>query len=634
MLSDDFVSAYVGREPDWGFNGLGRVVYKRTYARPTDDGGTEEWWQTVRRVVEGAQAIGAGLDEDEERSLYDHMFHLRGLPAGRMLWQMGTPNNERLGGDSLVNCWFVDVARPSDLSWMFERLMLGGGVGFSVNGAGRLGIPAPSVVEHRPTDPDVDFIVPDNRAGWAQLIERVLALYLGGGGRLTYSTLAVRPAGAPISTFGGTASGPGILVDGVAAICGVLDRAAAEGRHLTSVDVLDVANIIGSIVVSGNVRRSAQIALGEPGDGDFLRAKRWDLGGVPNHRAMSNNSLYLDDPADLGPDFWDGYRGVGEPYGLFNLQASRRWGRTGEERPDPSIAGTNPCAEIGLADRESCNLAEVFLPRIRSAAELREVAGLLYKVQKAVAAMPYLDPVSDDVTSRNMRLGLGVTGLAQAGAERLSWLSDGYEYLRALDASWSRLRGWPESVRLTTVKPSGTLSLLAGVTPGVHPGFSRYHVRRVRMSSADPLVDWCRRSGYPVEPARGFDGEDDPATSVVEFPCEFPAGTVVAEDVGAIDQLRMQARAQRDWADNAVSVTVYYRPEELPAIQEHIAANWGTIKSVSFLPLQDHGFDQAPLEAIDEAEYRRRLAAVAAADGDLGDGELGLECDGGACPVR
>src|SRR5690606_10484283 len=299
--------------------------------------------------------------------------------------------------------------------------------------------------------------------------------YLRGGGRLTYSTLVVRPAGAAISTFGGVASGPGILVDGVAGICAVLDAAAAAGRALTSVEVLDIANIIGSIVVSGNVRRSAQIALGSPSDGEYLAAKRWDLGNVPNHRAMSNNSVYVRHPLELGPDFWATYGGNGEPYGLFNLEASRSLARARDRtRPDGSISGTNPCAEIGLADRESCNLAEVFLPRVRSAAEFRDVSALLYKVQKAVAAMPYLDRASEAVAHENMRLGLGVTGIAQADAGRLSWLSDGYDHLRALDAAWSRRRGWPESVRLTTVKPSGTLSLLAGVTPGVHPGFARY----------------------------------------------------------------------------------------------------------------------------------------------------------------
>src|SRR5690606_6455611 len=127
------------REPEWGFNGLGRIVFKRTYARPVPaEGRTEEWWETVRRVVEGAQAIGAGLTEAEAERLYDHMFHLRGVLGGRMLWQLGTENNTRIGGDSLVNCWFVDLQRPEDFSWLFERLMLGGGVGFSVTNPQRL----------------------------------------------------------------------------------------------------------------------------------------------------------------------------------------------------------------------------------------------------------------------------------------------------------------------------------------------------------------------------------------------------------------------------------------------------------------------------------------------------------------
>ena len=182
----------------------------------------------------------------------------------------------------------------------------------------------------------------------------------------------------------------------------------AVDRHLTSVEVLDIGNIIGSVVVAGNVRRSAEIALGRPDDIDYLNAKRWDLGTIPMHRSMSNNSVVVDTIDELPEEFWDGYNGNGEPYGLFNLEASRTFGRTSEVRPDPSIVGTNPCAEIGLANRESCNLSEVFLPNVSSEEEFVDITRLLYKVQKAIAALPYLDRESDDITSQNMRLGLSL----------------------------------------------------------------------------------------------------------------------------------------------------------------------------------------------------------------------------------
>ena len=644
MLSDNFVREYEGRSPEWGFNGLGWVVFKRTYARPIlDEAGklvrTEEWHETVRRVVDGAEAIGAELTEAEAERLFDYIWNLKGTVGGRMLWQLGTANNERLGGDSLVNCWYCNISDVSDFGWMFERLMLGGGVGFSVTSPEKLGVVRQGTVTYLGDAHDADFIVPDKREGWADLLMRTIRCYLPKRETdyegFSYSTALIRPEGAPIKTFGGVASGPGILVEGVEKIAGILDKAV--GRHLTSVEVLDIANVIGSIVVSGNVRRSAQIALGSADDADYLNAKDWGSGHIPAYRAMSNNSVYVSSIDELPEAFWDGYLGNGEPYGLVNVEAAQKYRRAGHVDFDVTIEGFNPCAEIPLAHRESCNLAEVFLPRIESREEFEELARLLYKVQKAVAALPYLDPESDRITSQNMRLGLGVSGVLQATAEQQGWLSPVYESLLGFDRYWSAINGWPESRRLTTVKPSGTLSLLAGVTPGAHPGFSEFHIRRVRMAANDPLVQWAQGKGYRWEFQRDFEGNEDPRTAVIEFPAAFPEGTVVAEDLDAIDQLEVVRRLQRDWADNAVSVTVYYEKEELPSIRAYLAENWGDFKSVSFLLKSDHGFDQAPLEAISREQYETMVGAIHEHEVHISSGIselLDADCVGGACPIR
>lgn len=647
-LSDEFVAKYAelertGHHPLLeSFNGLGYVVYKRTYARPIYDGDkvhrTEEWHETVQRVVNGAQDIGAGLTEFEAARLYDHIWNLRGFPGGRMLWQLGTENIDRLGGDSLVNCWYVDLHSVEDFVWMFNRLMLGGGVGFGVYGIERMGFVAnPDAVMGaiRQDGFDVDFIVPDNREGWGELLQRAMQAHLDGTS-FTYSTDAVRPEGAPIKTFGGKASGPEELVLGVDKIQDIMS--GARGRALTTVEALDIANIIGSIVVSGNVRRSAQIAIGSAVDEDFLMAKRWDLGGIPNYRAMSNNSVAVARYEDIPNLFWEGYHGNGEAYGLVNIWAAQKYGRQGELAVDESVRGFNPCAEIPLAHRESCNLAELVLPRMENAKQMKDVATLLYKVQKAVAALPYLDPTSDAITNKNMRLGLGVTGVAQATEEQLGNLDETYKWLKAFDQMWSEQRQLPESVRLTTVKPSGTLSLLAGVTPGGHPGYSEYHIRRVRMAANDPILEWCQNRGYHWEWQRDYDGSEDRKTAVVEFPVQLPEAALVAEEMSALDQLRLQARLQAEWADNAVSVTIYYRPEELEAIQYYLRTHWGKIKSVSFLLHQDHGFDQAPMEAIDESQYRDMLAKVQDVT-NLAQGAgvselMDADCVGGACPIR
>jgi len=632
-LTEAFLNPYSQKTPPWGFSGLGYIVYKRTYARiiNEDTGATENWVQTCQRVIDGANEIGAELSDDESERMFDYMFNLKGMPGGRMLWQLGTLNNFRLGLDSLCNCWFVDIKDSSDFAWMFERLMLGGGVGFSILHPQRLGVVRQGSVDNHDVS-DADYIVPDKREGWSECLLRAINTYLGSKDdptEFSYSTQLIRPAGAPIRTFGGTASGPGILVEGITKICGVLNDAV--GRNLTSVEVLDICNIIGSVVVAGNVRRSAEIALGSPYDVDFLSAKRWDLGDIPHHRAMSNNSIVTSNIAGIPEVFWEGYHGNGEPYGLFNLDASRKYGRRNEIREDKSIEGTNPCAEIGLANRESCNLAEIMLPNIESQEELIDIAKLLYKIQKAVSALPALDRESDEITSKNMRLGLGVTGVTQS-LEKLEWLSPTYEALRDFDRHWSTYKEWPISVRLTTIKPSGTLSLLAGVTPGIHPGYSTHHIRRVRMAATDPLLDYCQERGYHIEWVH-----NDARTKVVEFPCEFPKDTTVAADMSAIDQLELQCKVQELWADNAVSVTVYIKPEELEDVQRFLEENWTTMKSVSFLLHNEHGFDQAPLEEITLQRYEEMLSRINNKDVLVGAGISELlddDCATGACPIR
>lgn len=646
-LDNEFVEKYADKERSGNhplldsFNGLGYVVYKRTYARPIYDSEgsihrTEEWHETVRRVVEGANRVGARLEYHELEKLFDLIWNLKCFPAGRMLWQLGTDNMDRLGGDSLVNCWFVDIKSVDDFVWLFERLMLGGGVGFNVTHGEYLGVVSKG--EAVLTDGfDVDYVVTDNREGWGELLRKVLDANFRGR-KFTYSVDGVRPEGTPIRTFGGVASGPGILVDGISRIQSIFDN--ANGRVLTSVEILDIGNIIGSIVVSGNVRRSAQIAIGESDDVAFLEAKRWDLGGIPSHRAMSNNSVVVKDFADLRliEKFWQGYKGNGEPYGLLNLETAQQYGRMGEKNYDITIRGFNPCAEIPLANRESCNLSELVLPKLKSLAEARDAAVLLYKIQKAVAAMGYLDPTSNAITSENLRLGLSVTGVMQASDEQKGWLSDIYEHLKTVDHWWSATREWNESKRLTTVKPSGTLSLLGGVTPGGHPGFSEFHVRRVRMSANDPILDWCRDRGYPWEWVQTFEGEADVRTAVVEFPVQLPSHTVFADEMSAIDQLETVRWLQREWADNAVSITVYYEADELLEIQDYLVDHWSEFKSLSFLLKTDHGFAQAPLEAITEEEYHERVDKVEHTHQYatvLGLSELlDDDCATGACPVR
>jgi ribonucleoside-triphosphate reductase len=627
-------------ETPWGSTGY--ITFKRTYARRLKEVGeeTEEFKDTVDRVIRACdKQLKVGFSSEEENRLREILLSLKGIVAGRFLWQLGTKTVDSLGLASLQNCAVTLVNEPiRPFTWAMDMLMLGSGVGYNIQREYVYELPkAKRVKIVRQDTKDADFIVPDTRAGWVELLERTLQAHFVTGKGFTYSTLCIRGKGTPIKGFGGTASGPEELCWGIENISKVINNRG--GKKLRPIDCLDIMNIIGFIVVAGNVRRSAQIAIGDMDDLQYLNAKRWDLGNIPNWRAMSNNSIVCNDINLLPEQFWQGYNGNGEPYGMINLNLARSIGRTGETQyPDPDVIGFNPCAEQSLADKETCCLAEIYLPNIASKEELNEVALYLYRINKHSLALPCHHPETEAIVHKNMRMGIGVTGYLQATEEQRSWLKDTYKVLRDFDKHYSEQKGWNPSVKLTTVKPSGTLSLLAGVTPGVHPGYSQYFIRRIRMASNSNLVALCRENGYDVEYQRNFDGSEDKNTVVVSFPSCFPEGTVVAKDVTAIDQMNFVTELQKNWSDNSVSCTVYYRKEELPSIKEWLKDHYNTeVKTMSFLLHNEHGFDQAPYEEISKEKYDEMTAkvkpikSVEVKESDLLDS---TECVTGACPIK
>lgn len=516
--------------------------------------------------------------------------------------------------------------------------MLGSGVGYNIQKEYVNQLPRVRPDFRAPTRNDssaAGFIVPDSREGWVSLLHRVLQSAFSEGGTFDYSTQLIRGKGAPIKGFGGVASGPEDLVWGIGEISKLLE--GARDRRLEPIECLDVMNIIGAVVVSGNVRRSAQIALGDCDDLAFLRAKRWDLGGIPSWRSNSNNSVVCDDISKLPEEFWEGYRGNGEPYGLINLKTSREFGRIGDTRyPDLKVVGYNPCAEQSLENFETCCLAEIFLPNIDSRDELLDVARLLYRVNKHSLALPCHLKETEEVVHRNMRMGIGITGYIQASEEQKSWLPLVYEELRKFDVVYSKEKGFPPSIKLTTIKPSGTLSLLPGVTPGCHPAYATYMIRRIRVASNSPLVEVCKQHGYHVEFVKQLDGGEDHSTVVVEFPFAYPEGTPVAADFTAIDQLEVVRRLNAEWSDNAVSCTVYYKLEELPVIRQYLLEHYSDkFKTVSFLLHSGHGFVQAPYEEISKERYESLISATKLiAKVDEADFTGDEDCENGVCPVK
>ena len=629
-------------ETPWG--PLGYVTYKRTYARRLNENNanskTEEFENTVDRIVKASdKQLKVGFSPEEEKRLKEILLGLKGSVAGRFMWQLGTKTIDRLGLMSLQNCAFTVVNEPiRPFTWAMDALMLGSGVGYNIQREYVYELPKlkRKVRIIRKDTNDADFIVPDSREGWVKLLRKTLESHFITGEGFTYSTICVRGKGTPIKGFGGVASGPEELCWGIREISKLLNSRA--GKKARPIDCLDIMNIIGYIVVAGNVRRSAQIAIGDYDDIQYLEAKRWDL-GIPNWRAMSNNSVVCNDISLLPEQFWEGYNGNGEPYGLINLKLSREIGRTGDTNyPDPDVAGYNPCAEQSLAPFETCCLAEIHLPNIESQEELIEVAIYLYRINKHSLALPCHAKETEDIVHKNMRMGIGITGYCMATEEQQSWLEETYKELRDFDVNYSKEKGFPPSIKLTTVKPSGTLSLLSGVTPGAHPGYSHYHIRRIRMASDSALVQVCKQNGYKVEFQRNFDGSDDTNTVVVEFPCKFPENTIVSKDMKALEQLELVKKLQTEWSDNSVSVTIYYRKEELDGIKEWLNSNYNdNLKTVSFLLHSEHGFDQAPLEEIDRQKYEdmvKSVKPITNCEVNEEDIKGSFECATGACPIK
>lgn len=645
-------SSYTSKIPDdivtpWGM--LGYITYKRTYARiknnvDEDYSETEEFRDSILRVLNACQKqLNINFTNNELKNAYKYLMSLKCSVAGRFLWQLGTDTVDKIGTMSLQNCAFVNIDEPiKPFTWIFDVLMLGTGVGFNIQRENVNKLPPlvdADVYVTRKDTKDADFIVPDSREGWVSLLEKMLEAYFFKGKSFTYSTVLIRTAGSKIKGFGGTASGPEDLVKGLKNIQNVLQK--KKGQKLTSVDCLDIINIIATIVVAGNVRRSALVSLGDYDDIEYLKAKNWASGNIPNWRCMSNNSVVCENTNDLPEEFWEGYMGTSEPYGLVNLKLSREIGRIkdGDKYPDPNVKGYNPCCEISLNNYETCCLSEIYLSNVSSYEELKEIATIVYRICKHSLRLNCHHMDTQNIIHKNSRIGIGITGYMQATEEQKSWLEPLYDYIREYDNDYSTKNNFPKSIKLTTVKPSGTLSLLAGVTSGCHPAIYQYFIRRIRIASANPLIELCKKNGYKTEYQKNFDGTDDKNTIVVEFPCCYPLGSKLAKDMSAIDQLKVVKELQTVWSDNSVSCTIYYRLNEIDEIKKWLAENFRyNVKTCSFLLHNEHGFVQAPFEEISKEKYDDLVSKVAPiTNGKIlyeEQPDMSGECASGVCPIR
>ena len=619
---------------DW--SNLAKIVFRRTYARK-DAGTLETFEQAVERIIRG-NTSGQNVSQQEIDRLYYFLLNRKAGPAGRGWWFSGAPSHKLIGGSALCNCWGLEGNDWMNFVFAMDLLMLGGGVGMSMEH--RYVSKLPRVkrgvsIKHRDTR-DAIFIVPDSREGWCELIRRVLKAYFYDGKSFEYSTICIRGAGEAIKGFGGVSGGPLPLVNLVDKLCKLLT--SREGHSIRPIDAADILCAIAECVVSGNVRRSALMIMGDPFDKEFLKAKRWDLGPLPSQRSNGNFSVVCDDVDDLHPLFWKTFE-VGEPFGVINRTNIQKYGRMGELKKDNATL-VNPCGEATLESGEGCNLQELPLPNLDSVEEFEEAARLMHRWGKRVTQEKYHIPLCDEAMKRNRRIGTGITGCLRSPLFQPAILDRVYAAIQDENVKYSKQLGIPESIRTTVIKPSGTMSKVFDMEgyEGIHVAFSRYIIQRVRFSASDPAIPQLQAAGHHIEPVIELDGSLNYNTVVVDFYVQAPAGFPVAdEDWDTWKQLEVVKLAQKHWADQAVSTTVYYKREDIPKLKIWLADNLDYLKGISFLCQNDHGFRQAPKEAITREQFEQGAAKIKPLEVEVipeGKELEGTECAGGSCPMR
>lgn len=630
-LSDAFIEDYKKKPVAWGYtdaggSSLGEITFLRTYSRLKEDGTKERWWEVCRRVIEGMYSIQKDWCEANRlpwnhnqaqasaKEAYDRLFTFKWTPPGRGLWVMGTPlvNQER-NSAALQNCAFVsthemtknDPSKP--FRFLMEASMLGIGVGFDTRGAEK------ELRVHEPKRTDEVHVIPDTREGWVDAMALVIDGWLNGGTVPTFDYSEIRPLGAPIKTFGGTAAGPEPLKRLVTKLGEIF--AKRVGDICDSRLIADIGNLIGVCVVSGNVRRSAELLMGSLEDKDFLNLKNSNMFAERNVYSedpdeagwgwMSNNTVAVNVGDDLTPII-EGIALNGEP-GVAWMDLSRQYGRLDDPRNDLDrrAAGYNPCAEQTLESMECCTLVETYLNRHETLDDYKRTLKFAYLYAKTVTLLPTHWAETNAIMQRNRRIGTSMSGIANFADNRglpelKKWMNEGYEVVDEWDVLYSEWLGIRPSIKKTTVKPSGTVSLLAGESPGGHwsPG-GEYFWRAMRLAHADPIVVQARAAGYRVE----TDVSNPGTTSVVFFPIRSNARRS-EKDVTIFEKMNLAATAQRFWSDNSVSVTVSFDAEnEAQHVGTGLHMYEGQLKTVSFLPMGSKVYPQMPYTSMTPEDF-------------------------------
>ncbi len=682
LLTNDFISKY--KHQPAPMNQLGSFVFYRTYSRYlNDEGRREQWWETVRRAVEYNCSL-VPTTKSEAQKLFENVYNLKQFLSGRTLW-IGNTDVAKHYPMANFNCSFQIIEDFESYTDLFYLLMIGSGIGLRILKDDVRKLPkvrtnfelvqkdySPVEKSEREDHTSLEFLfnntakitIGDSKEGWVQSLDFFFKLLYSTQYRKVNTIIIdynnVRPKGERLKTFGGTASGHTSLKNMFDKIYKLLKRRSAieddDRVKLKSIDCMDIANIIGENVVSGGVRRTAEIMIVDPDDKECIEAKndlyrqidgQWIMNEELSHRQVSNNSIYYQERPSREQLQWQlkQMRNSGEP-AFINAEAARK--RTG------TFNGVNPCGEILLNSKGLCNLTTLNIASFVNKDNLLEEADLLEAQRLSARASYRLTMVELELPEWNQRhidekvVGCSITGWQDA-MNKLGYSKDEQKELLIKLRSAAR-----EEVELyaselgenvpnlvTTVKPEGTQSQLPGVSSGIHYAHSPYYLRRVRISSDDPLVKVCEELDYNVYPEVGQTLENC-TTKVVEFPVKSPEGRT-KYDVSAIEQLEDYKMFMEHYVDHNVSITVHVRNNEWKDVEEWLWNNWDDVVAVTFLALDDNFYELLPYESITKEEYNEknstlstfRASLISKYEKQKTEFDIGNdECESGICPIR
>jgi ribonucleoside-diphosphate reductase alpha chain len=627
-------------------------IYKSRYAKWLwDENRRENWDETVARYFNFfdehiKENTGYTVTKEERKQLEDAVLNLEIMPSMRCLMTAGEAlKRENVAG---YNCSYVAVDNPRSFDEILYILMNGTGVGFSVESKFVDQLPIVSDSFH---DTETNIVVADSKLGWAKSLKELIhLLYAGQVPRWDLSK--VRPAGAPLKTFGGRASGPGPLEDLFKFTVATFKKAA--GRRLTTLEAHDIVCKIAEIVVVGGVRRSALISLSDLSDDRMRVAKSGDWWKENVQRALANNSFVAKEKPDVGifmREWLSLYESRSGERGIFSRAASKKQAeKFGRRDPDHDF-GTNPCSEIILRSREFCNLTEVVVRGDDTPETLKhkvKLATILGTFQSSLTNFKYLSKKWHENCEEERLLGVSLTGIMDneftngkvAGVTHLGPMLEGLrDEAVKTNKLWAAKLGIPVSAAITCVKPSGTVSQLVDSASGIHARHSPYYIRTVRADKKDPLALMMKDMGFPCED----DVTKPQHTYVFSFPQKSPADAIFRKDLTAIEQLELWLAYQRHWCEHKPSVTVSVKEEEWPEVGAWVYNHFDEMSGVSFLPFSDHVYKQAPYQDCTKEEYDAlaakmpksvdwtKLATYEKQDATTGSQELA--CVAGGCEI-